>query len=186
EDDARVQGGAFDGGKQFILRRGLEIPAESNAAKVGIYKHGAITIVPGDTEQAGLPGAIVFQAAAESRHIGPGARSDGLKNIADSGKAGLNAGSLRVHAALNHAAYAGNQTHGRSDSDDARRGSNDVDDVFAAAPGADGIPMRVKRADRNWDTGLQTELLRPTGREPACELIGRSEFTVDFLAYSRE
>ena len=158
-----MQGGAFDGGKQFILRRGLEIPAESNAAKVGIYKHGAITIVPGDTEQAGLPGAIVFQAAAESRHIGPGARSDGLKNIADSGKAGLNAGSLRVHASLDHSAHTGNQAHRRSDSDDARGSANDINDVFAAAASPDGIPMRVERAHRNGDTGLQTEMLRPMG-----------------------
>src|SRR5205823_10441597 len=166
----------------FVLRGGLQIPAEGNAAKIWIYKHGAIAIVPSDAKQAGLSGVIVFQSTAESWHIGFGARGNGLKNIADGGEAGFDAGALRVHTALDHATYAGNQTHRRSDSDDARGRANDVDNVFAAAAGADGIPMRVESADRNGDTGLQTELLRPMGREPASELIGSRVFTVHLFA----
>src|SRR2546430_12308182 len=45
------------------------------------------------------------------------------KNIADGGEPSLNAGSLGMNAALDDAAYAGNQTHGRSDPDDADRKS---------------------------------------------------------------
>ena len=111
ENDSRVQCSAFNGGEQFVLRGGLQIPAEGNATQVWIYQNRAVAVVPGNAQKAGLAGAIVFQSTGESRHVGSGARSNGLKNIADRRKTGLNAGTLRVHAALDNTAYSGNQTH---------------------------------------------------------------------------
>src|SRR5204862_1458852 len=87
---------------------------------------------------------------------------------------------------MDNTAYSGNQTHGGSNPDNAGGGSDDVHDVFAAATRADGVPMRVERADRNGNTRLQTELLRPVRRKPACEVIRSGEFTVDFFAHSSE
>ena len=50
ENDAGVEGGAFDGGEEFVLRRGLQIPAESDAAQIGIDEDGAVAVVPGHAE----------------------------------------------------------------------------------------------------------------------------------------
>ena len=62
ENHASVKGGAFDGGEEFVLRCALQIPSEGDAAQVGIYEDGAIAVVPGHAEQAGLAGAIIFEA----------------------------------------------------------------------------------------------------------------------------
>src|SRR5207249_8040583 len=111
ENDSRVQCSAVIGGERFVLRGGVQNRAEGNGTQVWIYQNRAVAVVPGDAEKVGLSGAMVFQSTGESRHVGSGARSDGLKNIAYRRKTGLNAGTLRVHAALDNTAYSGNQTH---------------------------------------------------------------------------
>ena len=62
ENDARMEGSAFDGGKEFVLRGALQVPAESDAAQIGIDEHGAIAIVPGDAKEASLASAVFFEA----------------------------------------------------------------------------------------------------------------------------
>src|SRR5260370_3665060 len=56
QDDARVQRSAFYGGEQFVLRGGLQISAESNAAQVSVYEDGASAIVPREAEEASFTG----------------------------------------------------------------------------------------------------------------------------------
>ena len=56
--------------------------------------------------------------------------------------------------------------------DDAGGGADDVDDVAFAAAGADGVPVRVERADGDGDAGAQAELRGPLGREMAGDVVG--------------
>ena len=73
EDDAGVEGGAFDGGEELVLRGVDEVPAEGDAAELGIDEDGAVAVVPGEAEQAGLAGAIVVEAFRECGDVGAGA-----------------------------------------------------------------------------------------------------------------
>ncbi len=92
ENDAGVEGGAFDGGEQFILRRAGEMPTESDAAQFRIDENGAIAVVPGHAQQAGLAGAVIFETARECSARSARAASDGVEDVADSGKSGFDAG----------------------------------------------------------------------------------------------
>ena len=56
EDHAGVEGGAFDGGEEFVLRRVLKVPADGDAAEVWIHQDGAVAVVPGHAQEAGLAG----------------------------------------------------------------------------------------------------------------------------------
>src|SRR5438034_10449729 len=82
ENDTRVQGGAFDGREQFVLRGGLKVPAKGDAAQVGIDQNRAVAIVPGDAQQASLAGAILFQSLAETLYVRSGAVGDIFQAIA--------------------------------------------------------------------------------------------------------
>src|SRR5260221_8923588 len=108
EDDPGMKSGAFDGSEEFVLRGGLQIPAESDAAEIGIDEHRAVAVVPGHAEQTGLAGAVGFDALRESLHVSASASGDRVKNIADGGKAGLDAGMFGMHAAGDGAANSGN------------------------------------------------------------------------------
>ena len=68
-----------------------------------------------------------------------------------------------MHAALHHAANAGNKIRRRRDPDDAGGGADHVDHVVGAAAGADGVPVRVERANRDRNAGLQSKFLGPIG-----------------------
>ncbi len=57
EDDAGVEGGAFDGGEELVLRGVDEVPAEGDAAEFGVDEDGAVAVVPAQAEEAGLAGA---------------------------------------------------------------------------------------------------------------------------------
>ena len=67
EDDAGVEGGAFDGGEELVLRGVDEVPAEGDAAELGVDEHGAVAVVPGEAQQAGLAGAIVARGPRRVR-----------------------------------------------------------------------------------------------------------------------
>ena len=95
EDDAGVEGGAFDGGEELVLRGVDEVPAERDAAEFGIDEHGAVAVVPGEAQQAGLAGAIVFEALRELGDVGAGAACDGFEDVAGGGEAGFDAGVMR-------------------------------------------------------------------------------------------
>ena len=58
ENDASVEGSTFDGGEKFVLCGGLQIPAERDAAQIGIDEDRAIAVVPGHAKQTSLSGAI--------------------------------------------------------------------------------------------------------------------------------
>ena len=56
QDNARVKGRALDGREKLVLRGVHQIPAEGDAAQFGIDQHGAVAVVPGEAQQAGLSG----------------------------------------------------------------------------------------------------------------------------------
>src|SRR6266567_943705 len=107
EDYARMEGGALNRREQFVLRGALEVPSQGDTTKIGIHQNRAIAVVPGHAQQTGLSGVIVLQPLAERRDIRTRASSDGIEDVADRGKPGFNASSLRMHASLHYAANAG-------------------------------------------------------------------------------
>ena len=52
EDDARVERRAFDGGEELVLRGVQQVPAEGDAAQLGIHQHRAVAVVPAQPQQA--------------------------------------------------------------------------------------------------------------------------------------
>ena len=62
EDDSGVERSAFDRCMEFVLGGVEEVPAERDSAKVGVHENGAITVVPGNAEKAGLSGTVSFEA----------------------------------------------------------------------------------------------------------------------------
>src|SRR5690349_4805423 len=91
-----------------------------------------------------------------------------------------------MDAARDNAADSGNKIGRRRDADDASRGANDVDHVFAAAAGADRVPMRVEGADRNRNAWGQTQLSGPIRGELPGDSIGRGVAAREFFADTRE
>ena len=92
EDDAGVEGGAFDGGEELVLRGVEEVPAEGDAAEFGVDEDGAVAVVPAEAEEAGLAGAIGFEALGEVGDCDAGAAGDGFEDVAGGGEAGFDAG----------------------------------------------------------------------------------------------
>src|SRR3954470_10015671 len=107
----------FDGRKQLVLRGALQIPSECYAAQVGIYKNGAIAIVPGHAQQSCLTGAIFLKPAAKCLDVSASTHCNGAENIADRRKSSLNPGALRMHAAVNDATNARHEIHRWRDPD---------------------------------------------------------------------
>src|SRR5690242_20710419 len=81
QDDPDMKRGALDGGKQFLLRRALQVPAQSDAAQVRINQHSPVAVIPGHAQQSGLAGAVIFQAPAQRAYVRAGAGGDGAKDI---------------------------------------------------------------------------------------------------------
>src|SRR6202048_1864937 len=77
EDDAGVEGGAFDGGAELGLRGVDQVPAEGDAAEFGIDEDGAVAVVPAHAQEAGLAGAIMLDAAGQLGDFHSGAAGDG-------------------------------------------------------------------------------------------------------------
>ena len=69
EDDAGVHGGAFDGGEELVRGGVGEVPAEGDAAERGVDEHGAVAVVPGEAQQAGLAG---FEVGGGFGELGDG------------------------------------------------------------------------------------------------------------------
>ena len=89
-----------------------------------------------------------------------------------------------MHAALHHTANARNEVDRRRYADDASRRADHVHYVVSATPGSDGIPMRVERADGNGNAGLESQFLRPVGRERSCNLVGGGAFALKLFTNS--
>ena len=62
QNHARMEGRPFDGREQLVLRGVRQTPAERDAAQFGIHQHGAVAVIPGEAQQAGLAGAILAEA----------------------------------------------------------------------------------------------------------------------------
>ena len=73
ENHARMEGRSLDGCEKLILRGRLQVPAQRDAAQIRIHQHGAVAVVPGQAQEAGLPGAIAFQPLAQfgDSRVGP-------------------------------------------------------------------------------------------------------------------
>ncbi len=178
--------GAFNGGEQFILRGALQIPTQGDAAQVRIHQHGAVAVVPGHAQQAGLPGAVVFQSLTQRLHVSSRASCDGVEDVSHCGEAGFDAGAPRMHASLHHATDAGHKVHRGRDADDAGRRADHVHHVVGAAAGADRVPVRVEGTDRNRDAGFQAQLSGPFRRKRSRDLIRSGVFAVELFAHARE
>ncbi len=160
----------------------VRLPAERDAAQFRIHQHGAVAVVPGEAQQAGLSGAIVLQAARKLGHRGAGAARDGFEDVAGGRKARFDAGVAR---------------DGPSPAPRRRRRESDpacspiammqveVPTTFTTSPSAharaDGVPVRIERADRNRNarravpaspptpaTGVRRSGRRSRSGRPAC------------------
>ena len=134
ENDARVEGGAFDGGEELVLRGVRQVPAERDAAEFGIHQHRAVAVVPGQAQQPGLPGAVVVESLATASATDVPARraiASKMSPVAES-PASMPA-MLRMNRALHDAADARDQLRVLGDGHDAGRRADDVDDVAGAA-----------------------------------------------------
>jgi len=65
QDHPRVEGGAFEGGEELVLRRVHQLPPERDPAEFGVHQHRPVPVIPGKPQKAGLSGAVGFQAAGE-------------------------------------------------------------------------------------------------------------------------
>ncbi len=62
EDDAGMEGGSFDGSEEFVLGGVGETPADGDAGDFRVDEDGTVSVIPGEAEEAGLAGFVVFQA----------------------------------------------------------------------------------------------------------------------------
>ena len=91
-----------------------------------------------------------------------------------------------MNGAFHHAADAGNQVGLFRDRHDAGGGADHVDDVAFAAARADGVPMRVERADGNGNARLEAEFVGPVLGEMAADLVGSGIASAELRANARE
>jgi hypothetical protein len=186
EDDAGVEGGAFDGGEELVLSGVDEVPAEGDAAELGIDEDGAVAVVPGEAEEAGLSGTVAVEAFGEVGDGVAGAGGDGVEDVAGGGEAGFDAGELRMDAAGDDAADAGDEGGLLRHGDDAGGGAHDVNDVAFAAAGADGVPVGVEGTDGDGNAGAEAELCGPLGGEMAGEMVGGAVIALELVANAVE
>ena len=163
EDDAGVEGSAFDGGEEFVLGRVREVPAEGDAAKFGIDEDRAIAIVPGEAEQTGLAGAIFVKTGGKFGDGFSGAAGNGFKNVTGSGEAGFDAGLGRMNGTRNNAANARDEPGVVAHGDDAGGSADDIDDIARAGAGTDGVPVGIEGADGNGNAGTRPSFLAQSG-----------------------
>jgi len=182
EDDAGVEGGAFDGGEELVLGGVDEVPAEGDAAEGRVDEDGAVAVVPGEAEEAGLSGLVGVESDGEIFDGGSGAASDGFEDVSGGGEAGFDADEAGVDGAGDDAAHAGNKRGLRLHGDDAGGGTDDVDDVADAAACADGVPVCVERADGDGDAWLEAEFFGPLGAEVAGEVVAGEVVAREFFA----
>src|SRR5262249_7355862 len=141
--------------EKLVLRGALEVPADRDATEIRINQHGSIAVVPSHAKEAGLAGAVIFQAIAQRCDISTGARGDCIEDIADRGKAGFDTGAERVDASLHHAANSWDEIRGGRNTDDASRSADNIHHVIGAETCAYGVPMSVKCSYWDGDSGFE-------------------------------
>ena len=95
-----MEGGAFDGGKELVLRGVYEIPAEGDAAEFGIDEDGAVAVVPTEAQEAGLTGFVGFKTLGERRDGGGGTAGDAVEDVANGGEAGFDTGMAIANTSM--------------------------------------------------------------------------------------
>ena len=133
-------------------------------------------------EEAGLTGAVGFEALGELADLGSGAAGDGFEDVSGCGEACLDAGIAGVDAAGDDAADAGDELGLFGHGDDAGGGADDVDDVAFAAASADGVPVGVEGADGDGDACGEAEFGGPVGGEGSGDVVGGEVLAADLLA----
>ena len=129
----------------------------------GIHQDGAVAVVPGQAQQAGLAGAVLFEAFGERGDGGSGAARDGVEDIAGGGESRFDAGEAR-----DERSRGPRRTRRESDwaASPIAMMQVEVPTTLTTSPEsdtrADGVPVRVERADGNRDAGAQAEASRPT------------------------
>src|SRR6267378_4328544 len=142
-----------------------ELPSESRTTQFRVYENGAVAVVPHQAKQAGLSGSIGIEIARQFGQRDPGAPRNGVENVTRRRKPRFDSRVLGVHRAGHHAAYAGHETGVIRNPDDACRSTNDVDQIVEPSTRADGVPMRVERADWNRDPCFDSQFFCPFGTE---------------------
>src|SRR5271157_700842 len=131
-----------------------QVPTEGHAAELRIHENRAVTVVPGQAEQTSLPRPEVFEPLRKLRDAFAGAPGNGIEDIARGGKPRFDAGFLRMHRTRHDAADSGDEPGIVAHGDDASGSADYVDDVTGARTSADCVPVCVKCADRDGDSGL--------------------------------
>src|SRR5579863_306365 len=149
-----------------------------------MHQHGAVAIVPGHAQQAGLTGTIIFQTGAQGRDIATRAGSDCVEYVTHGGESGLDSGAQRMNAALHNAANSRHEVYRWSDANNAGGRADDIYYVVGPAAGANRIPVSVERSYGNRNTGGEPQFFSPERREPAGNLIGGRVFAMQFVANS--
>src|SRR6185369_7446048 len=111
EDDAGVEGGAFDGGEQFVLRGVGRVAPEGDAAEIGGHQDSPVAIVPGEAQQARVAGAVALEAVRQGANGGARAPGDGVEDVAGGREPRLDTEVVGMHGAVNHAAETGDEIH---------------------------------------------------------------------------
>ncbi len=107
EDHPSVERSALDRGKKLILCGVREIPTERDAAEIGIYEHGAVSVVPSKTKQPRLARA---EGTETSRKVGDRLlrpTSNRFENVTRGGKARFDSGFCGMNRTGDYAANAG-------------------------------------------------------------------------------
>src|ERR1035437_7903377 len=101
----------------------------------------------------------------------PTASRQRLEQVSGGRETSLDADVLWMNRPVHDAAQPRNATRLFRDRHDATRGADDVHDVALGDAGADRVPVRFERADRDRASLAKAELLRPVRAEPSGEVI---------------
>src|SRR5215468_10521383 len=91
-----------------------------------------------------------------------------------------------MDAARNNTANTGDKICRRRNPDDAGRSADDINHIFAATAGADGVPVGVESTDGNRNAWSEPELFGPMGGEFAGNGIRCSVGTAELFANARK
>ena len=154
--DARVEGRALDGGKELVLSGMDEIPAERDAAKLGIDQYGSIAVVPAEAQEAGLAGACRLQPFGKRGDGDVGAARDGSK-MSPTAERPASMPVRRDARCRARRRRRREQVRLLRHGDDAGGGADDVDDVALADVGAEASQWAS-----NAPTGMGIPARRPS------------------------
>ena len=111
KNDAGVKRCTFNCREQFILRGVHQVPSKRYAAQFGIYQHGAVAVVPAQTQQARFARPCTTQAPStdSKTRVCAALRAMPSKMSPVRRESGFNARVQRMHAARHHSAHARHQ-----------------------------------------------------------------------------